>query len=47
MSYFFYNIMNVKNNKGSRIDPCGIIALIKHQSDEAPSRTTHCFLSLR
>ena len=37
-------LMNTKNNKGQRIDPCGTPALIKHQSDEAPGRTTRCIM---
>ena len=41
------SLMNTKNIKCQRIDPCGTSAFIKHQSDEAPGRTMRCILSFR
>ena len=38
------SLIKTKNNKGSRMDPCGTPALIYAQSDKAPENTTRCRL---
>ena len=41
------SFMNIKNNNGPSIEPCGTPALIDFQSDNTPGKTTLCLRLLR